>query len=576
MLTKLSAYIRFLAILYLYLFVGQGCLSAQNAERNSFADSLKALQAKYLDNNNVDSGLAANAELIRYYKRIGDDYEYVRHKVNRAEVLRAIGGYQEALNTLNEVEDLCKSLALSTVRSTFYNRKAAILHETRQHEKALVAVRESQRIDSIMGYKWRIISNLLIEGAIYRDMKDFEKAELVLQETYHAAVELGDSSERASAAYNLTVLNFRLKQYDRTIRFGRKFIDLSPFGEAQITYGDVLHLLARAYEQGQNFDSAYYFLDSVYGVRMRHMQRIIDDNSSKYEVVDELERERYENSILEAEKEQSRLQIILLLFTIVVAIGLVFFAYRQREQYKRSVAQKEAYNRELENSLNFKNKLISIVAHDIRNPMASLKGLLQVYNEGLANEQDLKPMMRGLEASVGNVDLLLENLLNFVRTKSGDLDPHFEETEIKPLVEAAVSEAHAQLLDKNISVNTEVLAEGDKVMSDGSYLSFILRNLLSNAIKFSHRDGEIKIYCEHQENKDCIVIEDFGRGMNEEKLRQLREFGSIRSDRGTENEKGTGLGIGLSQEFLEKLNGKMHIESSLGEGTKVKICLPKG
>lgn len=575
MISRLCSITVFLKLLdFGVLFYGPS-LAAQTEPVDAYADSLKNAQAYYWNNDKIDSGFVANAALIRYFKKIGNDYEYVRESVNRAEVLRAIGGYTEAINTIREVEPICKTLPLSTVKSSFYNRKGAILHEMRQHEAALAAIKESQRIDSIKGFKWRIISNLLLEGALYRDMNDLEKAEKVLAKTFVASKDLADSSDWASAAYNLTVLNFRLGNYERSIRYGRRYIDITPFKEQKITYGDVFHLVSRAYEELGNIDSAHFYLDSVYGIRMRHMQRIIDDNSSKYEVVNQLEKERLENDILQAEREQSRLQLIILALAVLVAIVLIYFANRQRNQYKRANAQQEEYSKELENSLIFKNKLISIVAHDIRNPIASLKGLIHVYNEGLVEEKDLEQMMRGLEASVGNVDLLLENLLNFVRSQSGELDPHIERLNVAEVVHVAISEAQAQLQDKGISVNLDKLNAQDTISTDGNYLAFVLRNVLSNAIKFSEPNSSIEISCHHEEDFDCIDIQDFGKGMNAETLKQIRENSAIRSNLGTGNEKGTGLGIGLSQEFLHKINGKLKIESSLGEGTTVSICLPK-
>lgn len=563
--------------LILALILGFSSVQAQNTVQvvDPIADSLKALQRRYLDQEKVDSGLSYNAELIRHYQSIGNDYEYVRENVNRAEVLRAIGGYQEALNTLAKVEDLNNSLPLSTVRSSFYNRKAAILHESRQHEAALEAVLESERIDSIKGYKWRILSNLVLKGALYRDMKQLDKAKMVLEKVFKTCKELGDSSEWASAAYNLNMVNFRLKDYPSSIHYGRRYLEISPYLEPKITYGDVIHNIGRAYRRLGDNDSAYYFLDSAYGVRMRHMQRIINDNVNKYEVVNQLERERLENNILQSEKEQSRLQLLLLILAVIVAVLLIYFANKQRVQYKRSHQQQEAYNRELENSLQFKNKLISIVAHDIRNPIASLKGLIHVYNEGLVDEQDLKQMMRGLEASVGNVDLLLENLLNWVRSLSGELAPHIEALNVAQIIHNSINEAQAQLRDKQVSINLDALAADDILHTDGNFLAFVLRNVLSNAIKYSAPQSTIFISCHHRADFDCIAIKDTGKGMNEETLKQLQNMSLIRSDAGTGNEKGTGLGLGLSREFLAKIGGILEIESTLGEGTSITICLPK-
>lgn len=552
-------------------------LQAQNAqpEQNPYTDSLKDLMYATLDRGHIDSSLEFNTALIRYYRDKGEDYEYVRQNINRAEILRMIGGREEALRVLESVEELCLSLPLSTVRSSFYNRKAAILHESKEHIAALDAVHESQRIDSIKGYQWRLSSNLMLEGALYRDLFEFEKARDVLLEAYELALAENDTDELASAAYNLTLLSARLERFEDAVRYGRNYLGYGPHYEVSITYGDVIHLVAQSYEQLGRWDSAFYFLDSVYGIRMRRMQQIIDDNADKYKVVNQLEKERLENSVLQSEQDQSHLQLLILVLAVIVAILLIHFANKQRLHYKKLNSKQEDFNRELQESLEFKNKLISIVAHDIRNPMASLKGLIHVYNEGLVDERDLRHMMGGLEATVANVDLLLENLLNWVRTQSESLQAYREEIQIRTLVHTAISEAQAQLKAKNIHVSLMEMGEGDVVMSDPNFVSFALRNILSNAIKFSEENSTITISCSHSEDMDCLEIRDYGRGMNADTLERLRANNISRSGNGTGNEKGTGLGIGLSMEFLEKVGGMLEIDSELGEGTRVRICLPR-
>lgn len=570
-MTALNSSLKFLGTILLLFFAA----TAFGQDESHFVDSIKTQMADDLESGRVDHALQLNSLLIRHYADVGDDYEYVRQNVNRAEVLRGIGGQEEALKTLLAVEELNNSLKLSTVRSTFYNRKAAILYELKDTDGALEALDETQRIDSIKGYRWRFYSNLNLKGAIYRDKKNYKKAQLILEKAYRMAASEKDSAEWASAAYNLTHLCRRQLDFKGAIRYGRVFTDVQRVKHNNITYGDILHILGHSYAEVGNFDSAYFFSDSAFGVRMVHMQTIIDDNVNKYEVVDELEKERLQTSILKAEKERTNLQFLILILAISVAVLLVFFANKQRIQYKKLSEKEKAYNIELESSLAFKNKLISIVAHDIRNPMSSLKGLIHVYNEGLVEEKDLRTMMGGLEASVSNVDLLLENLLNWVRTQNNSLNPHFEEVQITNLVENALIEAEPQIKAKSIEVLRKNISSEDALKVDANFMAFILRNILSNAIKYSNEGGKIEISFEKDERGECIAVQDFGKGMNPDTLQKLHDNQSINSSLGTGKEKGTGLGIALSREFLSKLGGYLAVESALGEGTKVRICLYK-
>jgi two-component system sensor histidine kinase/response regulator len=268
------------------------------------------------------------------------------------------------------------------------------------------------------------------------------------------------------------------------------------------------------------------------------------------------------------------LQILILILAILVALLLIYFANKQRHHYQKVNKQHEQYNAELEHSLAFKNRLMSIVAHDIRNPIASLRGLIKVFNDGLVDEKDLGEMMHGLESMVVNVDLLLENLLTWVRSESEDLEAYMEDVELEDLLKNAVLEASPQLQTKGVTIDIKDPSKIPVLHTDFNFVSFILRNILSNAIKYSYEKGSISIICTQNEEQLCIEVQDYGKGMSRETLDQLRTNSVSQSRKGTDNEKGTALGLSLSYYFLNRLNGAMEIESELGQGTKVQIFLP--
>lgn len=563
-----------IGVLFFLLLIGFAS-NGQQEDLIGIIDSLRTRQNYLLGAREIDSALVINSRLIKYHRSQGDNYEMVRQHVNRAEMLRIIGGYREALNTLNEVEELNKELPYSTVRSSYHNRKAAILHQYKKPYLALAEVSESQRIDSIKGFRWRTFSNINLKGALYRDLHQYEKAREVLKAGYDLARDARDSAEWASAAFNLTLLSSRLKDFHRVIYYGRSHLLITPDPENRRNYGDILHQISEAYAALKRWDSAFFYSDSAFGFRMRAMQEIIDDNVNKYELVNDLEQERLENSVLQTEKERTSLQLLILVLAVIVAMLLIYFSNRQRIIYKRSSKQEKAFNEELRRSLEFKNKLISIVAHDIRNPIASLKGLIHIYNEGLVEEKDLNEMMGGLEATVANVDLLLENLLNWVRSQGHLLKPHLEETRVALLFDNAILEAQAQTKAKRIKIEVNQVDKSDLVLNtDRNFVAFALRNIVSNAIKFSAEDSRIELSCHADAKHAWITVKDFGRGMNAETLKNLNESKTVRPSAGTDKERGTGLGIGLSKEFIAKLDGHLKIESEMGEGTTVQLVLP--
>jgi signal transduction histidine kinase/ligand-binding sensor domain-containing protein len=222
-----------------------------------------------------------------------------------------------------------------------------------------------------------------------------------------------------------------------------------------------------------------------------------------------------------------------------------------------------------------KDKLFSIIAHDLKNPFNSIIG----FSELLMHKIDQLPVDKtkkylGLIYSVSSSGYeLLDNLLQWSRSQTGRIifDPVF----LSPakIVEDVLNllEGHAQ--SKNISF--QQLIDPDFILyADENMLKTIFRNLISNAVKFSYQNSKIIISVTFSENTAEISIKDFGVGISEENLKQLFDVGSNIVTKGTSNETGTGLGLIICKEFVERHHGKIWVESEEGKGSIFKFTIP--
>lgn len=562
--------------LIVLLLVKATPLVAQNDDRKETRDSLYAALSQYLDRNSVDSALATTDYLYQLELKSGTTEGQVRAKIHRAEILRAIASLELAFEALNDVAEQAKSLQPSTVKSYYYNRLAAIEFERKNKKEALKAVKESQHIDSLKNFKWRIFSNLNILGSIYRDNEQWDKAVETLELTIEKAVEANDTSEMYQAIRNITMAYYRMGAFRKAIDAGFRYQNYTTPAINRNFKSDNFRLIARSYHSLGIYDSAYQFLDSAHKLTLDGLQEMVLKRTDGYRVASELEKQKLENSILVAEQDKAQLRSLMLFVVLFLLILIAFIFYRQKQNYKTLNIKQQELNTELESSLVFKNKLIGIVAHDIRNPLSSLTGMIHLYNEGLVSNADMKDMMSKLEASAVSVNFLIENLLNWVLSQKQALKPNPKSFNLSDLVDKTCLEAEAQLKAKDLSLQVYGFKSDELIESDQSMLSLVIRNLLSNAIKFSNKGSEIIVSYEESESFKTIKIKDFGLGMANELInRLLSEDDSSQSLDGTASEKGTGLGIALSKDFLKVINGSLDIKSKEGQGSEILIKLYK-
>ncbi|OYU96389.1 MAG: hypothetical protein CFE21_08305 [Bacteroidetes bacterium B1(2017)] len=222
----------------------------------------------------------------------------------------------------------------------------------------------------------------------------------------------------------------------------------------------------------------------------------------------------------------------------------------------------------LKETLHTKDKLISIVGHDLRNPMANILALSEILEDfHKNNEFDLAlDYIKKVQTSASTTLKLLNNLLDWARLKNGQITFDPQLVLMDPILDELIEQHTFQAQHKNIQINT-VSRKHYEVFADKKMLETILRNLLSNAIKFTPEGGKISISVNQDLNETSIRIQDNGVGMDSSKINELFNPTSFNSTLGTNKEKGTGLGLLLCKEFVENHNGKLSVESTPGHGS---------
>jgi len=223
-----------------------------------------------------------------------------------------------------------------------------------------------------------------------------------------------------------------------------------------------------------------------------------------------------------------------------------------------------------------KDKFFSIISHDLKNPLTSLLSISESIMEATRADQDEKSMGIGkIHDSIKEINALLENLLTWSRTQRGRLNFEPVNFNLAKMIEVNLNLHRAMAENKNVTLShdltVDMIAYGDRDM-----INTVIRNLLNNAIKFTSDGGTVKVDARKDGNMIQILVEDNGTGISEENLQKLFRIDVKFKTTGTSGEKGTGLGLVLCKEFVEKNGGTMTVESTINQGSIFGFTLPRG
>jgi len=244
-----------------------------------------------------------------------------------------------------------------------------------------------------------------------------------------------------------------------------------------------------------------------------------------------------------------------------------------RKKAEEALKESEVRLREL---VATKDKFFSIISHDLKNPFNSILGLSNLLVEQIQekNFDGIEEYAAIIQKSSMQVFDLLVNLLEWSRLQTGRIEFSPEYVEMVSLINEVTELFGDSVRQKSITICKE-LPRNMLIFADKAMISTILRNLISNAIKFTHPQGQIVISAELKKDKVIIAIQDNGVGIKNERIEKLFRIEETQSTVGTKNEKGTGLGLILCKEFIEKHGGKIWVESEVGKGSTFYFTIPK-
>ncbi|MDT0621308.1 tetratricopeptide repeat-containing sensor histidine kinase [Croceitalea vernalis] len=588
-----------------------GETKALNSLGDYFSDKGNALKAiSYLNNALKIADSVQDLKLkLALLNDLGTEYSYT-------------GDYEKALNSYLEGIDIATPLDDKLMLSILNENIAALYAAQKEFSQALEFYKKVKRYNEQLGDEIISAETMSNLAELYTDMDNFEYAMFNINQSISIFEKHGIYDWLAFAYSVKGGIYLNQKKYKWSLYWFDQSNVLHENLEDDRSKIELLNGLAKAY-YGLNIDStSSKFAQEGFEIskRIQSLQGQkdcaetlykISKNNDEYEnalafhevfqkLSDSLSRDenkkiltltktrfnydQQKQELIEANekalaKQRNLINLALAILCIVLAISIpLYFNQKKQKRLYKELKVKTKSLRERESELNeinkTKDKLFSIIGHDLRGPIGALQGILKLFSSGDIAKEEFHSFVPKLKSDVDHILFTLNNLLSWGYAQMNG-------TTTRPKVNC-----FSKLVDNNINLLSELAASKSiKIINqlpenpmgyfDQNHIDIVVRNLVSNAIKFTPNNGLITIEAVEDKNSWKISVRDTGIGMDKPTMKKIFNDNSNLTTYGTNNEKGTGLGLNLCKEMVIKNKGEIWVESELQKGSTFYFTIPK-
>ena len=457
--------------------------------------------------------------------------------------------YGKCIEMLGEVdvEDTASMLDLAT-----YYQNLAEVHIALNKDDAVSYAEQSLELSrKYLDTPHKVINRLMTLSKAYGNIGKTKESERLLDEALQLAEEYDET-------YLQAVIHLQKGEYSQAITMAK-----------ENHYDELLQEAlkdAYLYERNRNpklaldyYEQSMAMKDSVFN---ETQQQLIRDYQVKYAT-----QEKEHALALEQEKsKRNRLYIIVLSIVVLLLIVITLI-------WIRLAKIRKTRNEELTHLNQTKDRLLSIVSHDVKTPVGAICTVLNNMTSNYENisDTDRKASLIMMHSSVEALYSRIMTIMQWVRGELANSEIKRIQFSISELVDECIKTQETSITMKSLKVNNEV-PKYIMGYDDINVVRLVIQNLLGNAVKFSYPNGEITIKAEHNCDRAWISVSDNGMGISEAKLEKIFNY-MTSSEKGTGGETGTGIGLFVSKQFIDKIGGKIAIESKKGIGTTVSFSI---
>ncbi len=513
-----------------YVCVNLGNLHRHNDDTQEAIDYFnQAVDYKNMMGDSVGIAILINLQAITYYD---------------------MGDYNKAYELYKDLEPLYTNNKDSKGLAVIKNYLGLLEVRKENYSKAIKYYRQAEKINRSIENKQGQATSLINMGYAYHKLNRRQESLSTIDRGFNIAKEIGDKEEIAHAYEIYSTIYSELGEFKNAYEFQEKYT------HAIISKND------------------YHTKERLAALRINNEL----DKRSKQNLTLEKENENLNHENDEVKDSLTYYKYIaIVLFIFLLILGIYIFVLLRNN--KESITDNSALiraNEQLSEANQTRDKFLSIIGHDLKNPFNSvlgLTGLLSSEWDTIPNEEK-RYIINEINSTSNTLYELMDNLLLWAKNQANSIHVFQEEFNMNDYLVDMYEIFRNQASFKNIKIIMDI---GDKnmVVADPNMISTVLRNLMSNAIKFTRKSGKISIELKQRDAELEFCISDNGKGLLPDDLKRVLETESAHSTKGTENETGTGLGLLLVKEFIRLNGGVFWVESKVDIGSKFYFTLPK-
>ncbi|MFZ6009168.1 MAG: tetratricopeptide repeat-containing sensor histidine kinase [Bacteroidota bacterium] len=507
------------------------------------------------------------------------------HNVGR--VFKELGQYERALDHLNISKDMSVRIKDDEGIPYSLDEIGDVLLRKGEYDSAYSTLLKSlalTRKQKLFVLEPRTLIKL---ATVRMHKEDFNGAFAYYDTTYALHERTNNRFGIAEVELGRGRVMLKQQKFDDALRYIERSLVIAKESNARILEINCYDLLSALWEAKGDFKKALMYFkqykqleDSLFSQDMQEKllrDQIRFETEAKDSQIAALSRVRdLKDDQIKKEELIRNILVVVMALSVILLVTVYRSGQRRRQINTLLLQHQEDMERrrdELERLNQVKDKFFSIISHDLRSPINALAGLLDLLDKGAIKPEELPNHVKELKSRFNHTRTLLNNLLDWTLLQMDKLNLHATKIDVHKIVEENI-----QLLisvpGKQIKLKNTVPLNAIG-FADSNTINLVIRNLMTNAIKFTNDGGTVTIDAEDNGAEWVISVQDNGVGMNTEVLKILFDKTAPYTTRGTANEKGTGLGLILCKEFVEKNGGKIWVESKEGKGSTFWFTLPK-
>jgi signal transduction histidine kinase len=506
-------------------------------------------------------------ESLKLNDQFGTKLNQFSTNVNLGISYRRSKQYAEALECFKKAETIGSSLTgVYNAKQSIVQNLAELSYETKDYDAA-----EKYILEALKNSKGN--NELAARRGLFQNLKNIYAAKGEYQKAYNYSDSIAKVEEQVFSKDKLSdIRNLQIK-YETQIKDQKiekqELLNNQQKQQLAINFDKLVLSEQQKQIQKLSFFNRQSQLENDKQIQQAMLQRTalevqIDKSKSTQEI--EIQKSKL--------KANQRLLMGLLILTIVILI-IAYFIYKTNLKTKKLNALILAQKSEIEKINAVKDQIFGIIGHDLRAPINTLMSFCTILDHDLSLDK-MRLYANQIKGTLDYTSNLMTNLLNWANSQMQGYQPQLETQTIFPIVNQAIDVVKDLADKKSISIIADLSIDITAKL-DVNMFELVLRNLLINAIKFTPNGGKISISLKQLKNEVKLILTDTGKGLSLEQVHQLNNQENAQpfhSSLGTNNEKGTGLGLVLSKTFLNLMNGSITVQSKLGEGSIFQISLP--